>query len=122
MTKESSGNCRVSRILKAFVVVLVRRFVPLNFLAIPSFPNLVPHIDEWKHFLLRFRGDKDDHPAKHLIEFHDLVHFMGVSHEDALMKMFVYSLDGDVRKWYQSLPASTISSLKEFHEIFNHYC
>lgn len=34
----------------------------------------------------------------------------------------MFSLDGDARKWFRSLPAGTISSLKEFHEIFHNYC
>jgi hypothetical protein len=38
------------------------------------------------------------------------------------MKMFMYSLDGDARKWYFSLPPSNISSLKDFHRVFNEHC
>ena len=34
----------------------------------------------------------------------------------------MYSLDGDAHKWYFSLPPSSISSLKDFHRVFNeHY-
>jgi hypothetical protein len=38
------------------------------------------------------------------------------------MKMFVYSLEGDARQWYRSLPISSISSLKDFHVAFHSYC
>ena len=38
------------------------------------------------------------------------------------MKMFVYSLNGDARRWYGSLAIPNISSLKEFHATFNKYC
>jgi hypothetical protein len=38
------------------------------------------------------------------------------------MKMCVYSLDGDARKWYRSLPSSSICSLRNLHDVFNkHY-
>ena len=38
------------------------------------------------------------------------------------MKMFMYSLDGDAREWYFSLPPSIISSFKDFHTVFHkHY-
>ena len=57
-----------------------------------------------------------------MLEFHELIHWLDISHEDVLMKMFVYSLDGDVHEWFQSLPVGTISSLKEFHETFHYYC
>jgi hypothetical protein len=38
------------------------------------------------------------------------------------MKMFMYSLYGDAREWYFSLPPSSISSLKDFHKVFNEHC
>ena len=47
---------------------------------------------------------------------------LDIHHEDILMKMFMYSLDGDARKWYFSLPPSIISSLKDFHRVFNECC
>jgi hypothetical protein len=47
---------------------------------------------------------------------------LNIHHEDALMKMFMYSLEGDARVWYRSLPASNISSLREFHAAFNEQC
>ena len=37
------------------------------------------------------------------------------------MKMFMYSLEGDVDEWYWSLSPSSISSLKVFHTTFNEY-
>jgi hypothetical protein len=42
-----------------------------------------------------------------------------IHHEDALMKFFMYSLEGDAHVWYRSLPASNIYSLREFHAAFN---
>jgi len=38
------------------------------------------------------------------------------------MKMFMYSLYGDARQWYFSLPPSSISSLKDFHRAFTEHC
>jgi len=37
------------------------------------------------------------------------------------MKIFMYSLEGDSRGWYRSLPHSSISSLQEFHTVFHHH-
>jgi hypothetical protein len=34
----------------------------------------------------------------------------------------MYSLQGDVRIWYQCLEPSSIYSLKEFHDAFNIHC
>jgi hypothetical protein len=50
------------------------------------------------------------------------MHQMNIQHEDVLMKLFMYSLEGDAREWYRSLPPSSISSLKEFHATFSNHC
>jgi hypothetical protein len=47
---------------------------------------------------------------------------LDIHHEDILMKMFMYSLEGDVRQWYRTLPASSISSLKYFHDVLYSHC
>jgi hypothetical protein len=38
------------------------------------------------------------------------------------MNMLMHSLYGDARQWYFSLPPSSISSLKDFHRVFNERC
>ena len=47
---------------------------------------------------------------------------LGIHHEDVLLKMFMYSMEGNARQWYRSLPISSISSIKDFHAIFYDYC
>jgi hypothetical protein len=102
--------------------ILARRFAPFNFSVVSGFPNVVPTMDEWGDFLPIFREHKEDNPAQHLREFHELMHQWEIHHEDVLMKMFVFSLDGDAREWYRSLPPASISSLEEFHAAFNKHC
>jgi hypothetical protein len=102
--------------------ILARRFAPFNFSAIPGFPNDVPSPDEWSDYLPRFREREEDNPAQHLWEFHELMHQWEIHHEDVLLKMFMFSLAGDARKWYHSLPPASISSLAEFHAAFTAYC
>ena len=53
-------------------------------------------MDEWGDFLPRFGEHRDDNPAEHLLEFHELMHQWGIHHEDVLMKMFIFSLVGHV--------------------------
>jgi hypothetical protein len=76
------------------------RFSPLNFVDIVGFPNDVPTIDIWGYFLPRFRQKDEDNPTLHMIDFHQCMHQLGISHEDFLMRMFMYSLEGDVRECY----------------------
>ena len=50
------------------------------------------------------------------------MHQWEIHHEDVLLKMFMFSLAGDDRKWYHSLPPASISSLVEFHADFTAHC
>jgi hypothetical protein len=69
-----------------------------------------------------FRERKEDNPAQHLLEFHELMHQWEIHHEDVLLNMFMISLAGDARTWYHSLPPASISSLEQFHAAFNRHC
>ena len=102
--------------------IVVARFATFNFSAVPDFPNNVPTMDQWGDFLPIFRGDGHDHQAQHLIEFHQYMDQLDIHHEDVLLKMFMYSLEGNARQWYRSLPISSISSIKDFHVAFYVYC
>ena len=107
---------------KCFETMLAKRFALLNFSNVPGFPNTVPIIDEWGDFLPRFQEKEEDNLAHHVIKFHQYMDQLSIHHEDVLMKMFMYSLDGCARQWYITLPASSISSLKYFHDAFYSYC
>jgi hypothetical protein len=92
--------------------ILAQRFAPFIFSVVPGFPNVVPTVDEWGDYLPIFREREEDNPAQHLHEFHELMHQWEIQHEDVLMKMFIFSLDGDAHEWYRSLPPASISSLE----------
>jgi hypothetical protein len=102
--------------------ILAQRFSPSNFSFVPGFPNVVPTIDEWGYVFLKFREHRDDNPTEHLLVFHEFMHQWGIHHEDVLMNMFMYSLEGYSREWYRSLPLASISSLEQFHVAFNKHC
>jgi hypothetical protein len=106
----------------AMKAILARRFSPLDFLAIEDYPHTVPLINEWQDLLPKFYEGKDGSPVEHVHEFHALMQHLDIHHEDILMKMFMYSLEGNVRQWYRTLPASSISSLKDFHDVFYSHC
>jgi hypothetical protein len=105
--------------MKAIVAL---RFVPLNFIDIIGFPNVVPTMDIWGDFLPCFKENKEDNPSYHLVKFHEYIDQLDLHHVDVRMKMFMYSLEGNARQWYQSLPSSSISSLTKFHTVFIKHC
>jgi hypothetical protein len=102
--------------------ILAQRFAPFDFSAILVFQMLYLLWMSGETVLPRFKGNKDDHPAEHLLDFHEIMHQLGIYHEYVLMKMFMYSLEGDAHEWYISLSPSSISSLKEFHTTFHNHC
>ena len=91
----------------------------MNRAHIHRFPNLIPKID-WLTYLPRFKDQNNDDASIHLFRFHKHIHKLGVElHEDSLMKMFMVSLEGNARSWYEGFAAQILSSLKAFHTVFN---
>ena len=100
---------------KEFAAHLARRFAPLDFSLVLGFPHPVPDMYEWGDFLPVFKVEEEDNPTEHLLNFHESMDLLYQQHEYVCMKMFMYSLYGDVRQWYFPLPPSRISSLNDFH-------
>jgi hypothetical protein len=90
----------------------------MNSSHIPGFPNRMPGVD-WLNYLPKVKDEEGDDAALHLIKFHMHARKLNVEwHEDCLMKMFMASLEGKARTWYEKLPSASICSLKDFHTIF----
>jgi hypothetical protein len=75
--------------------IIVGMFSPFDFFVVPSFPNVSPTMDELGDFLPIFRENEDDNNAQRLLDFHEYMLQLGALHEDVLMNMFMYSLEGD---------------------------
>jgi hypothetical protein len=102
--------------------ILAKRYAFCNFSSISGYPHPVPSRDEWEHNLPRFRGEKWEVPAEHLLDFHEFIHRLQIIHEDVKIKFFKYSLEGIALDWCRSLPASSIHSLASFHYAFHLFC
>jgi hypothetical protein len=75
--------------------ILAQRLPPFNSSFVPGFPNIVPTIYEWGDNFPIFREDKDNNLVDHLLEFHEVMHQLGIHHEDVLINIFMYYLEGD---------------------------
>ena len=94
------------------------RYDPMNRAHILDFPNRIPCID-WKTSFPKFKDEEGDDASLHLIKFHMHSHKLNVEwYEDCLMKMFMATLEGNARSWYESLLASSLYSLEYFHLTF----
>ena len=93
----------------------------MNHAHIPSFSNRIPRV-EWQTYHPRFRDQKGDDVSLHLVRFHKHIYKLGVElHEDSLMKMFMVSLEGNARSWYEGFPAENLYSLRDFHTLFHEH-
>ena len=89
----------------------------MNISSIHGFPNRIPHVD-WQTYLPKFKYQKGDDASIHLVRFHKKIHKMGFGwHEDYLMRIFMITLEGDARSWYEGLPLESLQGhgMKGYH-------
>ena len=85
---------------------------------IPGFPNKMAQVN-WQRNLSIFQEKNVDDALLHIIKFHKHSWKLKVKwHEDYLMKMFMETLEGKVREWYEVLNPGSLFSLKDFHKVF----
>ena len=71
---------------------------------------------------LKFKNQRSDDAPLHLVRFHMHICKLGVElHDYSLMKMFMVSLEGNVRSWYDGLPSGSLCSLTDFHIVFHEH-
>jgi hypothetical protein len=102
--------------------ILAKRYAFCNFSSISGYPHPVPTRDEWERSIPRFRGEKWEVPAEHLLDFHDFIDRLEIVHEDVQIKLFKFSLEGIALDWCQSLPDASVCSLADFHAAFHVFC
>ena len=99
-----------------------RKYSPMSRDHIPRFPHKLPKLN-WDKNLPIFQDENIDDPLLHLIKFH--IHswrLKGDWHEDCLMKLFMETLEGKAREWYEAIKPASLFSLKDFHKVFyEHY-
>ena len=77
----------------------------MNRAHIPGFLNRIPNVD-WKTCLPKLKNQKSDDVSHHFVIFHMHICKLGVElHEDSLTEMFMVSLEGNARSWYERLPS-----------------
>ena len=89
-----------------------KRYAPMSRDHITVFPHKMPEIN-WMKNLPIFRDEKVDDPLLHLIKFHIHIRRLKVEwHEDCLVKLFMATLEGSARNWYEWLEPGILFSLR----------
>jgi hypothetical protein len=91
---------------------------PLDMSKIPGYPRKMPPL--YEDFLPRFAGINGECPESHMRRFWDFFQYFPISDEaeDLVMKLFSASLHGEARRWYDNLPAASITSMELFEKVF----
>jgi hypothetical protein len=85
---------------------------------IPGYPRKIP--PRYKDFLPRFAGINGECPESHMRRFWEFLEYFPIDDEaeDVVMKLFSASLHGEARRWYDNLPAASITSMELFERVF----
>lgn len=87
-------------------------------LALPPAAQLHAFPDGYLKHLPRFNGETWPSTEDHLAGFLDFFDNMNIEHEDVYTRLFVQSLEGNVRIWFRRLQANSINSWYEIVNIF----
>jgi hypothetical protein len=68
--------------------------------------------------LPRFNGEGGVTTEEHLNSFYSFADNFNIEHADVWMRLFVQSLDGEVRKWFISLPPNSIVDIEALDDTF----
>jgi hypothetical protein len=93
---------------------LLARYAPLVF---PVGLHALPATDYMK-YLPRYNGEGDVTAEEHLVAFYNFADNFNIDYADVWMRLFVQSLDGEVRKWFQGLPPASIADIDALDEAF----
>jgi hypothetical protein len=89
------------------------RFSPL---ALPAQLHDLPQ--NYDQIIRSFNVEENTSAQRHLDWFNDFVDLEEVDHEDEKLRLFTQSLLGEVRKWFKSLPATSILNFSAFETLF----
>ena len=89
--------------------MVVARYAPLVLLQ-PL--NALPRGD-YQKYLPRFNGQSETIVEEHWDAFLSYADNQNIEAKDVLMRMFVQSLDGEVRKWFREFSANSITIIEE---------
>jgi hypothetical protein len=94
--------------------IIVARYAPLVF---PVGLHALPATDYMK-YLPRYNGEGDVTAEEHLVAFYNFADNFNIDYADVWMRLFVQSLDGEVRKWFWGLPPASIVDIDVLDEAF----
>jgi hypothetical protein len=94
--------------------IVAARYAPL---ILPHPMNPLPAGDYLK-YMPKFTGEGDITAEEHLAAFYSYADNLNIENEDVWMRVFVQSLDGEVRKWFRGLAPGSIAGIEALDSAF----
>jgi hypothetical protein len=94
--------------------IVAARYAPL---ILPQPLNPLPAGDNLK-YMPKFSGEGDVTAEEHLAAFYSYADNLNIENEDVWMRVFVQSLDGEVRKWFRGLAPGSIAGIEALDNVF----
>jgi hypothetical protein len=94
--------------------IVAARYSPL---VLPHPMNPLPTGDYLK-YMPKFTGEGDITAEEHLAAFYSYADNLNIENEDVWMRVFVQSLDGEVRKWFRGLAPGSIVGIEALDSAF----
>jgi uncharacterized small protein (DUF1192 family) len=94
--------------------IVAARYAPL---ILPHPMNPLPTGDYLK-YMPKFTGEGDITAEEHLAAFYSYADNLNIENEDVWMRVFVQSLDGEVRKWFRGLAPGSIAGIEALDNVF----
>jgi hypothetical protein len=89
-------------------VIIATRYAPL---VLPIGLHALPTTNYMK-YLARYDGESKVTAEEHLVAFYSFANNFNIDYVDVWMRLFVQSLDGEVRKWFRGLPPASIADIQ----------
>jgi uncharacterized small protein (DUF1192 family) len=94
--------------------IVAAKYAPL---ILPQPLNPLPAGDYLK-YMPKFSGEGDVTIEEHLAAFYSYANNLNIESEDVWMRVFVQSLDGEVRKWFRGLAPGSIAGIEALDYVF----
>jgi hypothetical protein len=94
--------------------IVAARYAPL---VLPQPMNPLPAGDYLK-YMPKFTGEEDITVEEHLVAFYSYADNLNIENEDVWMRVFIQSLDGEVRKWFRGLTPGSIVGIEALDNAF----
>lgn len=92
---------------------LLKTYAPLG---LPKPLSDIPQ--DYLKLLPMFNGGDDTSVPSHIEAFFAFAQNLNVEHLDVVLRLFVQSLDGEIRKWFNSLLDASITTWEEMVNSF----